>query len=210
MTVLTTDQEAEALRKRFQGPPRVSQAWFAETFRVPGGASMVNQHIKARRPISLDAALCYAKGFGVRLEDISPRLAIKLNRASDPSTDTPKAAARSIADTQMTPEIAQLLLDLADLPPRARSAYIDQVHQAAEAAREAHAHLSERTKTPVALAAKTVRKATLTFSRGDGNPLQSSLVLQVVPDPFSAAPSEREQAFYNSIAGLRDERDPQG
>lgn len=36
---------------------------------------MVSQHIKGRRPISLEAVIAYAKGFKCRVEEISPRLA---------------------------------------------------------------------------------------------------------------------------------------
>lgn len=38
---------------------------------------MISQHVKGHRPISLEAALAYARGFGCSLEEISPRLAAK-------------------------------------------------------------------------------------------------------------------------------------
>lgn len=43
---------------------------------------MISQHIKGHRPIGLDAALAYAKGFSCALEEISPRLASKVAAGS--------------------------------------------------------------------------------------------------------------------------------
>lgn len=71
----TEEEEAARLAKRFDGDASINQREFAATFGVPGGASMLTQHKKGHRPINLDAALAYAKGFGVSLADISPRLA---------------------------------------------------------------------------------------------------------------------------------------
>ena len=79
MNTWTTEEEAHRLAARFKG---VKQAGFARDFNVPGGASMISQHIKGHRPISLDAALAYAKGFGCTLADISPRLAASISAAT--------------------------------------------------------------------------------------------------------------------------------
>lgn len=68
----TEHEEAEHLRARFDG---VNRSEFARHYRVPGGASMIYQHITGRRPISLEAAQAYARGFRCTLEEISPRLA---------------------------------------------------------------------------------------------------------------------------------------
>ena len=79
-------EEAERLAARFDG---VNQAKFARDFKVPGGASMVSQHIKGRRPITLEAATAYMNGFGCDLADISPRLAEQIRKAANtqaPST----------------------------------------------------------------------------------------------------------------------------
>lgn len=71
------DEEAQRLRARFAKlkADGMSQAEFARVHGVPGGASMINQHVMGRRPISLEAGTAYARGFGVPLEEISPRLA---------------------------------------------------------------------------------------------------------------------------------------
>lgn len=52
-----------------------NKAEFAREFGVPGGPSMISQHCSGHRPISIGAAAAYAKGLGVSLEEISPRLA---------------------------------------------------------------------------------------------------------------------------------------
>ena len=72
------DEEARALHKRFddlKADTGMGQAEFARLHKVPGGPSMVSQHIKGRRPMNLEAAAAYAEGFGVPLELISPRIA---------------------------------------------------------------------------------------------------------------------------------------
>ncbi|MGI4935546.1 MAG: S24 family peptidase, partial [Janthinobacterium lividum] len=73
------EQEAERLAARFVG---VNRAAFARDFNIKGGQAMVYQHISGRRPISLDAALAYAKGFECGLEEISPRLADEAAQAT--------------------------------------------------------------------------------------------------------------------------------
>lgn len=40
---------------------------------------MLNQHLSGNRPISLEAARAYAKGFGCSLGEISPRLEAEVN-----------------------------------------------------------------------------------------------------------------------------------
>jgi SOS-response transcriptional repressor LexA len=84
--VLTMEQEAANLHSRFDAIKAASgmgQAEFARKFGIPGGPSMVSQHIKGRRPINLEAGAAYARGFGVPLEEISPRLAREVQKAAD-------------------------------------------------------------------------------------------------------------------------------
>jgi len=77
--IWTQAEEANRLKARFQG---LSQATFAREHQLPGGASMLSQHIHNRRPLNLEHALVYAKGFGVPLDEISPRLADEARAAS--------------------------------------------------------------------------------------------------------------------------------
>ena len=72
MNIWTPEQEAENLKARFQD---VNRAAFAREQNLKGGQSLIYQHINTLRPISLEAALVYAKGFSCSLEEISPRLA---------------------------------------------------------------------------------------------------------------------------------------
>lgn len=81
MNMWTQEEEAKRLHNRFdklKTEKGIGQAEFARTFGLPGGASMLSQHIKGRRPISLESAVVYARGFGVPLDEISPRLAAEM------------------------------------------------------------------------------------------------------------------------------------
>lgn len=75
--IWSTEEEAERLRRRFAAAKSqgIGQASFARDNAVPGGASMLSQHLSGNRPISLEAAAAYARGFGCSLAEISPRLA---------------------------------------------------------------------------------------------------------------------------------------
>ena len=100
--VWTQEQEAENLQKRFddlKAREGVAQAEFARRHKVPGGASMLSQHIKGRRPINLESALAYADGFGVSLAEISPRLAADVERAklSSPANASSLAVREELA-----------------------------------------------------------------------------------------------------------------
>lgn len=78
------EEEARQLGARFtllKSMHRMGQAEFARKYQVPGGPSMVSQHIKGRRPINLEAATAYAKGFNCQVADISSRLAKEINAA---------------------------------------------------------------------------------------------------------------------------------
>jgi hypothetical protein len=72
MRVWSNEKESKKLAERFVG---VNRAAFAREFKVPGGADMVYQHVHGMRPISMEAAMSYARGFGVPLGEISPRQA---------------------------------------------------------------------------------------------------------------------------------------
>ena len=100
MQTWSNEEEAERLAKRFVG---VSQADFARRFHVRGGASMVSQHIKKRRPLNLAAAIAYARGFNVGLEDISPRLALEAKQATHALTAHAQAVATATANLTTYP-----------------------------------------------------------------------------------------------------------
>lgn len=97
----------------------------------------------------------------------------------------------------LSAEYRRLLDDLEDIPPKRRSALLDHIHQIAEEAREAHAHL---TKSAHAHARRESIASRMTVKYGDGNARQRSLPLSGSVDPFTAAPSARERALYDKIA----------
>ena len=108
--IWSPEEEAKRLEQRFEG---VNQADFARRHQIPGGASMVSQHIKGRRAISMEAAVAYAKGFGVALAEISPRLDC-LVRAASPLVGS---GASRLLPPQATPthtvfQLGQFLLPL--------------------------------------------------------------------------------------------------
>lgn len=69
------DREAKALSDLFHERKISNYAEFARDYDVPGGKSMVKQHLDALRPISMDAALAYVNGLNCELRRLSPRLA---------------------------------------------------------------------------------------------------------------------------------------
>lgn len=80
LEIWTKEQEAENLSRLFDGVS--NKAAFAREFKVPGGASMLSQHCSGHRPMSLEAAIAYAKGFKCSIAQISPRLALEVQQAS--------------------------------------------------------------------------------------------------------------------------------
>lgn len=92
----TQEEEADRLRARFdalKAEKGIGQAEFARVNKVPGGPSLLSQHIKNRRPINLEAATAYAKGFGCTLAEISPRLSMEVASASSISSPEPSSVA---------------------------------------------------------------------------------------------------------------------
>jgi hypothetical protein len=102
---------------------------------------------------------------------------------------------------------AQLLRDLDVLAPSLRNKYIDQIHQAAELARETIANDRQRSgefETVAVSGSAHARKgsppkATAYVTYGDGNSHQGALPLSIVADPFAAQPDEREERLYENF-----------
>lgn len=74
MNEWTPEEEAANLKRLLSSVKNKAQ--FAKEFGVPGGASMLSQHQSGHRPIGLEAGKAYARGLGVSLAEISPRLAL--------------------------------------------------------------------------------------------------------------------------------------
>lgn len=149
-----------------------------------------------------------AKHFGVPLDafydsSVATSVARDLRLVAGATASEPEAVYR----VELAPEYRQLLQDLEDLAPARRSKIIDQVHQAAEEAREAAAHFASREKANAYARHPKARSAT-TVGYGDGNRRQQALPLTTVDDPFTAQPDERESALYSQLA--RVPREPHG
>lgn len=90
--------DADRLRQ-FVDKLEEPQSTFAKREGIPGGASMVSQHLSGHRPISLEAAIAYARGFQCRVEDISPTAAalIREGAALLDATAAPQPASRALS-----------------------------------------------------------------------------------------------------------------
>ncbi|MBD9417635.1 hypothetical protein IB259_00175 [Achromobacter sp. ACM04] len=114
MKIWTIEEEASALRARFEG---VNRAAFARSHQIKGGQAMIYQHITGRRPLNLEAATAYAQGLGCSLADISPRLAAEAQKAAALTSD----AALRVSPTEApwpfpsTPEADVRALPAADI-----------------------------------------------------------------------------------------------
>lgn len=60
---------------------KLSQAEFGEKYGI-GTQGMVSQYLQARRPLNVDAAVAFAKGLGVTIDEFSPQLAKSIQHAS--------------------------------------------------------------------------------------------------------------------------------
>jgi hypothetical protein len=112
MKIWSVDEEAKRLAKRFHG---INRAAFARDYEISGGQQMIYQHITGRRPISLEAAQAYARGFGCKLDEISPRLAEEAKKAalSLGEVETPQ-------ETSLTKEQKQMLMFMSNVDKEAR------------------------------------------------------------------------------------------
>ena len=86
----TKEEEASRLQTLIDASNISSQAEFARRCEAPGGKSMLSQHLKCIRPISLESAIAYAIGLNKPLSAISPRLDALVRRI--PKADPPYPA----------------------------------------------------------------------------------------------------------------------
>lgn len=80
-TTFETADEAEKLRALWASNEsgRLPQAQFGEVYDI-GGQSAVANFLNGRSPLSMKAAIGFARGLGVPIEDFSPRLAAEARR----------------------------------------------------------------------------------------------------------------------------------
>ena len=72
-------------RTELIGKKLISQADFGEKYGI-GSQGMVSQYLQARRPLNVDAAVAFAKGLEVAIDEFSPQLASFIQHASGYAT----------------------------------------------------------------------------------------------------------------------------
>lgn len=101
-----------------------NQAAFAREHGIPGGASMVTQHITGHRPVSVEAAIAYARGLGVPLDAVSPAAADLVRNAIPLAQLATKQIAGATPNVPSLADALPVVLEaLAGLPP-ARAASV--------------------------------------------------------------------------------------
>ena len=78
----------ERLRLIWKERATLSQKEFGKKYEL-GSVSMVSQYLLGRRPLNLPAAVKFARGLGVPLEEISPTLAALAHKAAEASNVVP-------------------------------------------------------------------------------------------------------------------------
>lgn len=117
--VTTFHEEARQLRAIWDANPqgRPGQAQFGEIFDI-GGQSAVANFLSGRSPLSLKAALGFARGLRLRLQDFSPRLAkeaISIAKALDELREYAPCVPRGLRHTaSIAQDLATQARQLAD------------------------------------------------------------------------------------------------
>lgn len=127
-------EDAIRLRERFNAHRANggTQAQFAVDFEMPGGAAQITQHLKGQRPISLDQAKAYMRGFQCDLADISRTLAARIPVDASP------------AATDLQSMVDQLAITLREISPDLR----EEAHSAAMRALRPFLRTSGQSPTP--------------------------------------------------------------
>ena len=92
----TKEEEASRLQALIDDSRISSQAEFARRCEAPGGKSMLSQHLKCIRPISLESAIAYAIGLNKPLSAISPRLDALVRRIPKANQPYPSATPQPV------------------------------------------------------------------------------------------------------------------
>ncbi len=104
---------------------KANRAKFARDHKIKGGDSMISQHVSGHRPISLEAAIAYARAFRCPIADVSPEAAALIASASA-LPQVPLSAAEPSAPYSVPPTVQEALevlgIELAKVPPDMREA----------------------------------------------------------------------------------------
>jgi transcriptional regulator with XRE-family HTH domain len=119
-----TKEEARRLSELWATRAHPTQAEFGEQYGI-GNQSAVGQFLRGDTPLSLKAAMGFAEGLGVSLEDFSPRLAAEA-----------AAIANIVPGDKFTKEAAQVATAIDSLPPPERKRVLILVRELLTLARE--------------------------------------------------------------------------
>jgi len=111
--------DAARLRALFKEKATLSQLAFGQRYGL-GTQSMISQYLLGRRPLNIDAAMKFADGLGCTINDISPSLAQKIDKARHyvVSSDTDSLPAAWYAASAEAREVARYVLsDINALQP---------------------------------------------------------------------------------------------
>lgn len=97
------DSDADRLRRLFDDLP-ITKKQFANQVGLPGGSSMLSQHLSGHRPVSVEAAIAYARGFSVGIDTISPAAADVIRQGAGLLTPNPLEGV-SATDVQGVPQM---------------------------------------------------------------------------------------------------------
>lgn len=113
----------------------LNRAKFAREHNIKGGGSMISQHVSGNRPISVEAAIAYARAFRCPISDISPDAAALIaNAAALPQAPLGAAETRApYRDPVSLREALEVLgTELArDIADDVREDVADQLHKLA-------------------------------------------------------------------------------
>lgn len=97
------DTDADRLRRLFESLP-ITKKQFAQQVSLPGGSSMLSQHLSGHRPVAVEAAIAYARGFAVGIDAISPAAAEVVRQGAALLTQNP-AEGISATEVQGVPQM---------------------------------------------------------------------------------------------------------
>jgi hypothetical protein len=198
-----TKTDGQRLAEAFSG---IVRAQFAKDHGLKGGGSLISQHISGNRPISLDAAIVYAHGLKLTLDEVSPAIAQQVRDAAPFLATTGTVYAREIPPPYVNPPTLERALPVVlDAIAAAPSSARQELAQVLPLAVQTGAHVyrqrvaelltdraeADRRQTAETLAAMAAAPAiTMPKGRAPGLP-----AVAAVPEPdTSGQPSPRNAA----------------
>lgn len=107
MGIWTREEVARRLKARFtklKAETGMTQTEFAERYEFPGGPSMISQQANNHRPIGIEHAAIYAKGFNCSIAEINPSLEKGAETVAEGVTASKLAQAEFNSDAILKPK----------------------------------------------------------------------------------------------------------